>query len=766
MLLLSLLYPVSIFIASANLTVNLDMPIHSVSPDLYGIFFEEINNAGDGGIYPELVRNRGFEDENRPVHWQVEGGSATIIEQASSNFNRRALKFIATKSGATLSNEGFWGMNFEAGKALNFTASIRGNLQGVRVQLLSSKGAVILDEPVSKSIKLKPQKSEPHGTFRLHFSNPGEWTIDNVSLYPQNTFNGRKDGLRSDLMRALSELKPAFVRFPGGCWVEGDVCATAQRWKQTIGNIFERKNQPNLWNYQSTNGLGYHEYLEMCEDLGAAALFVINCGMSHREVIPMDKMDEYVQDALDAIEYANGPASSKWGSIRAAAGHPKPFNLRYLEIGNENGGLEYAARYPLFYQAIKKKYPQMKLICNVWGGVPKDAPKEIIDEHYYSTPEFFMQQADRYDSYDRKGPKIYVGEYAVTQGCGNGNLRGAVGEAAFMTGMERNSDIVTMSSYAPLFSNLNAKAWNPDLIYFDSSRVVLTPSYWVQQMFGSNRPEKIVESKLEQPRTSPNHFPKGVVGVGTWRTQAEYKDLAVQIGNKIVAESSDGKALTPVTGIWSEKDGARLQSSGAEGATSLLAMPNSGNYTFKCRARKFGGDEGFLILVGQKSADSYLWMNIGGWGNSQHAIEYADGGSRQVIGKARAGSIETGRWYAIEVHYSSNRVECYLDGKLILEAEPPNQKSLFATAGVDKIGKPIVKIVNATSQEVEMTMNLIDRSGRARNADLWTLSSSSPKDENTLQDPNRVRPKYSRLEMNGKKLTLRLKSNSVNVLKF
>ena len=213
----------------------------------------------------------------------------------------------------------------------------------------------------------------------------------------------------------------------------------------------------------------------MCEDISAEPLFVINCGMSHREVVPMEKMGEFVQDALDAIEYANGPTTSKWGAVRAKAGHPKPFNLRLLEIGNENGGPAYNERYRLIGQAVKDKYPEVNLIAGLWGGYPQTRLAEIIDEHYYSTPAFFFQNANKYDSYDRKGPKIYVGEYAVTQGCGNGNLIAALGEAAFMTGMERNSDVVAMASYAPLFANVNHRGWNPDLIYFDSSRVVASP---------------------------------------------------------------------------------------------------------------------------------------------------------------------------------------------------------------------------------------------------------------------------------------------------
>jgi alpha-L-arabinofuranosidase len=235
--------------------------------------------------------------------------------------------------------------------------------------------------------------------------------------------------------------------------VEGDDMAHMYRWKETIGDIACRKPLFNIWGYSATHGLGYHEYLQLSEDLGAEPLFCINTGMSHREVVPLDQMGPWVQDALDAIEYANGPTNSIWGGLRAQNGHPEPFHMKYLEIGNENGGPAYHERWELFYGAIKAKHPGIQLIANVWGGYPTTLMPDVIDEHYYNNPEFFIQQAHKYDTYKRDGPKVFVGEYAVTQGTGQGNLRGAIGEAAFMTGLERNSDVVIMASYAPLFVN-------------------------------------------------------------------------------------------------------------------------------------------------------------------------------------------------------------------------------------------------------------------------------------------------------------------------
>jgi alpha-L-arabinofuranosidase len=284
----------------------------------------------------------------------------------------------------------------------------------------------------NKPIRLTPSASTSEGRLVISIDQPGVIYLDVVSLFPEKTWKNRANGLRPDLMQFLDDMKPNFVRFPGGCWVEGDTMVDAYDWKQTVGDIAARRNQHNIWRYEVTNGLGYHEYLQMCEDLGADAMYVANCGMSHNGNTNMGRIQQKVQDALDAVEYALGDVSTVWGAVRAANGHPEPFPLKYLEVGNENGGPAYHERYAVFYKALKQKYPNLQVIANV--RVPGEiAPTDILDEHYYSTPAFFIANANRYDTYDRKGPKIYVGEYAVTAGGhGNGNLRAALGEAAFI----------------------------------------------------------------------------------------------------------------------------------------------------------------------------------------------------------------------------------------------------------------------------------------------------------------------------------------------
>jgi alpha-L-arabinofuranosidase len=492
-----------------HVTVHADRPGPKVSPTLYGIFFEEINHAGDGGLYAEMIRNRSFEDSRKPDCWSlVTSGTAKGEVDNEGHWptspkNPQSLKLTVAPGGqgrVGVANQGYWGIAVKKDAAYELSLSVHasGFSGPLTASLESHDGQKVYAESIIRGftetwktfkIELKSNGTDPKAQLVISATQPCTVWLDMISLFPKNTWRDRPNGLRPDLAEMLVGLRPSFLRFPGGCWVEGQNMTEAMRWKTTIGDLSERRTQWNLWKYHSTNGLGFYEYLQLSEDLGAEPLFVINCGMSHYENVPMGKIDEYVQDALDAIEYANGPADSKWGAVRTKTGHPKPFDLKYMEVGNENGGEAYLDRYAVFYDAIKAKYPQMHIIADQREC---RRPVEIVDEHYYNSPDFFIANAHKYDTYDRKGPKVYVGEYAVTDGCGQGNLRAAIGEAAFMTGLERNSDVVVMASYAPLFANVNYKKWNPDLINFDSSCVYGLPSYYVQKMFSENRGDVVL----------------------------------------------------------------------------------------------------------------------------------------------------------------------------------------------------------------------------------------------------------------------------------
>jgi alpha-L-arabinofuranosidase len=762
----------------ARITVQADQPSHKVASTLWGIFFEDINLSADGGIYPELVRNRSFEDSEKPDFWklanQAEGKTEMSIDtnRPLTPFNRRSLR-LRVNGAASLSNEGYWGMSMVKGDGyqVRFAARAADGFKGpVRVRLETpngdeaGKGVVerIADQWQYYTVDFTASATEPKARLRLDVEGRGSLWLDMVSVLPKQTWKGH--GLRPDLCEMLNGLKPSFMRFPGGCWVEGDDMAHMNHWKETVGDIANRKPLWNIWAYWATHGLGYHEYLQMSEDLGAEPLFCINVGMSHREVIPMDQMGQWVQDALDAIEYANGPTNTVWGGLRARNGHPEPFNLKYLEIGNENGGPAYHERYALFYREIKARHPGMNLIANEWGGLPKSAPVEIVDEHYYSNPEFFIQQAHRYDTYKRNGPKVFVGEYAVTQGCGQGNLRGAVGEAAFMTGMERNSDVVVMASYAPLFVNVNHKRWNPDLINFDSARAYGLPSYYVQKMFSENRGDEVLPSEVEAPVTAT--APKGgAIGVGTWLTRAEFKDIKVTRGGEtlLAADFADGTGGWKFlgSGDWKTQDGVLRQSSGRENVRAVAGDKSWTDYTYSLKARKLGGEEGFLILFRVQNDEEKCWWNIGGWGNKRHAVEM--GG---VIGNEVEGSIETGRWYDIRVEMKGNNIKCYLDGNLVHEVKAPTMKSLYASATRETTkGEVILKVVNVAAEPQTAQITLAGLSKIGGPAVAIVLASERPTDENSLEDPTKVSPKIQRIELTGPAFERVFPGNSVTVLR-
>ncbi len=484
-----------------------------VAEDQWGIFFEDIDLSLDGGVYAELVRNRSFEDgqgRHDPAdlmalgYWSPVGRSHLSIDMAKpstpSGFNRKNCR-VEAKAGGGLANDGYFGIAVKEGAKYRLSVALRGAVGPIDVSLESlgspayAKATIpaLTDDWKTYNLELTSNATDPTAKLVFRTQKGGTFWIDCVSLFPQDTY-GTSGLFRKDLMERLAALKPSFVRFPGGCWVEGDTMKDAYRWKTTIGSIWDRRTQWNIWNYWSANGVGFHEYLVLCEELGAKALFCINCGMSHREVVPLDKMGEFVQDALDCIEYANGPVTSKWGAVRAKNGHPKPFNLKYVEIGNENGGPNYHPRYALIHDALQKYHPEIKIVSDLWHGPVKGRPQHIRDEHYYMSPDWFMSTgAQMYETRPRGEYEVFVGEYAVTRDVGRwGDLRAAIGEAAFMLGLERNADLVKLAAYAPLFANASHTKWKPNLIYPMTDGNFVNPSWNVQKLISENRGKDVL----------------------------------------------------------------------------------------------------------------------------------------------------------------------------------------------------------------------------------------------------------------------------------
>lgn len=528
--------------APQRLSVQVNKAGAMVSPSMWGVFFEDINFAADGGLYAELVKNRSFEFNDPMMGWdevKKDSGKGTIltINRGAENENNPRYARITVDAGVGaygLSNEGFRGIGIEKGKVYNFSmwanAPQGTALQG-RLLLVDEKGNQLGEASLSGfrdgwqqyKASLTAAETVPKARLQVLFTGKGEIDVDMISLFPAATWKQRPNGLRADLVQMLADLKPGFIRFPGGCIVEGRDLANRYQWKKTVGKPEERKLIINRWNtefahkstpdYFQSFGLGFFEYFQLAEDLGAAPLPILNCGMAcqfnTKEVVAMNELDPYVQDALDLIEFANGDTTTRWGGLRAAMGHPAPFKLTMIGVGNEQWDEQYVERYKVFEQVLKAKHPEISLISSagpfskgqmfdyLWKEL-KTSRADFIDEHYYMPPEWFLTNASRYDNYDRsKGPKIFAGEYAAHTKEGkeaeSRNTWGsALAEAAFMTGLERNADIVRMASYAPLFAHVEAWQWRPDLIWFDNLRTVATPNYYVQKLFSANKGTQVV----------------------------------------------------------------------------------------------------------------------------------------------------------------------------------------------------------------------------------------------------------------------------------
>ncbi|WP_294276797.1 alpha-L-arabinofuranosidase C-terminal domain-containing protein [uncultured Chryseobacterium sp.] len=515
-----------------------------IQPTMYGIFFEDINFAADGGLYAELIKNRSFEFDEPLTGWKqpntktlspnLDSGFLTIITDKSKPNKNYARITVLNDKNYSLENEGFRGIGLHQGEKYDFNfnlENVSGNISAANISLVDENGTVV--SSVSNIIKgsgwqkynavFTPSKTIEKAKLQITFTGNGVVNMDMISLFPQDTWKGRKGGLRKDLVQKLYDLQPGFLRFPGGCIVEGRTLAERYQWKKTIGKVEDRENLINKWNngfahrltpdYWQSFGLGFFEYFQLAEDLGAEPLPILSCGMACQfntaELVKMEDLDPYVQDALDLIEFANGSAGTKWGKVRAEMGHPEPFNMKFIGVGNEQWGADYIERYKVFEKAIHTKYPDIKIVSGS-GPSPdgeffdygwkelKKLNAQIVDEHYYNSPEWFMKNAGRYDKYDRSGPKVFAGEYAaqsvgVVKPDNKNSWLTALSEAAFMTGLERNADVVTMTSYAPLFAHAEGWQWTPDLIWFNNLKSYATPNYYVQKLFSNNKGTEVLK---------------------------------------------------------------------------------------------------------------------------------------------------------------------------------------------------------------------------------------------------------------------------------
>jgi len=524
--------------AQTKVELQLNKKGPEIQPTMWGIFFEDINFAADGGLYAELVKNRSFAFDDPMMGWKMyHKDSLRIINKIAETTQTRFVRLLALKSGKSnfLQNDGFRGMGLHEGEEYRLTLDVRspeGKAQDLKVELLGDDEKTIAEGIVSldnkdwgkKELILKAGATTAKGSLKISAVNNGVVDFKFISLFPTKTFKDRPNGMRLDLAEKLTELKPGFVRFPGGCVVEGHHLSLRYQWKKTVGDVEEREVMINRWNtefmhrytpdYYQSFGLGFFEYFQLAEDLGAEPLPILNCGMACQyntgELVPLDEMELYINDALDLIEFANGDVTTKWGKLRADMGHPKPFDLKFLGIGNEQWGDQYLERYDIISKKVHEKYPEVQLVSGsgpasdgdrfeyLWKQL-KTRTANLVDEHYYKEPNWFFNNAKRYDSYERGGLKVFAGEYAshtrvadTEHPTSNNNWLAALSEAAFMTGLERNADVVSMASYAPLFAHVEAWQWRPDLIWFDNLASVKTPNYYVQQMYSTHRGDHVV----------------------------------------------------------------------------------------------------------------------------------------------------------------------------------------------------------------------------------------------------------------------------------
>lgn len=769
--------------AQVNISVNLDQEGIAMSQDLIGVFFEDINYAADGGLYAELVQNRSFEyyivegytSLGPLTAWSgVQEGGASVALSVLSNqplnqHNTNYLKLVIYNQGSTtgIKNTGFDGISIKQNEYYDFSIYLRRDTdydKPVVVQLKSTGGYIFASDTIASTsnqwqqYKLKLQSKLGFDDAALYILPQGSGNVymDMVSLFPEKTFKNRKNGLRADLAQAIADLEPQFLRFPGGCISHGRGLDNAYRWKHTVGDVAERKPNWNLWGYHQTYGLGFYEYFLFCEDLGAKPLPVIPVGIScqfrNREIAPIEDMGPWIQDAIDLVEFANGDVSTNWGALRAEMGHPEPFNMEYLCLGNEEDDIpEFRERLLMFTDTLRKYCPEIKIIGTSGtssAGLYYDALWEFsretklnaVDEHYYNSPDWFLNNNHRYDNFDRQGPKVFIGEYASR----DDRLYNAIAEAAYLTGVERNADIIELTCYAPLFCNEKHQQWHPDLIRFDNTQVVKTASYYVQQFYGLNPGNVYLNKQLSYDpafQLSDHDF-RGKVGVGTWNTQANFDDLRISSGeNRLFSDdfsagSSDWEVLS---GSFNATGGIYSQTATTQPALSLFEQyVDTGDYVFSIKAKKTGGNEGFLIPFAYQDENNYYWLNIGGWGNTQHAIEKVSKGDKSVLFTS-SGNIKLNEWYEIRVVANDEGVRCYLNDSQLFFV-PVADGPVNASLSRDNESRELIfKVINAGDQVITANMNITGAQINGATVACQVLT-GKVNDRNSLSEPELIKP--------------------------
>jgi len=809
-----------------TLEVDLAHPVHAIPPNFCGLMTEEINHSYDGGLFAELIQNRTFQDPGSkpgglPIHWSAIGSAKAATETADP-VNAAlpvTLRLDLTGDTASIANDGYWGIPVRPGTTYtaSFYAKSGNGFSGpVTASIVADEGGATLAKGDSAAITgdwkkyrvtLKTGADAPttaKAKFVLSATGSGSVAFSLVSLFPP-TYQNTLSGLRPDLMQLMAALHPKFIRLPGGNYVEGDHFPTRFDWKKMIGPADERPGHMGCWSYRSSDGFGLPQFLLWCKQLGAEPVLAVFAGYTldrHHMDAGSPEMAQYTQEALEEIEYVSGPADSEWGKRRAADGFPEPFPLHYVEIGNEDfadRSGSYDGRFTEIANAIRAKYPQLKLIAT---APVKSVKPDLYDDHFYPSPAQMMNMYGQYDTENNRelrngqggrradGTHIFVGEWASRDVKGpTSDMRAALSDAVWLLGLERNSDVVDMECYAPLLANVNpadpaqgygrAWQWPVNLIGYDALRSYGSPSYYMQTMYGQNMGDVVLPAKLDAmvamaPTKAPAApTPHGGVGVGTWETQAEFKDLEVTAANGTKL-SSDTMASDPARwhftgGDWNVANGVVSPKNGTAPTWAVTGDPGWTDYTIRLKARKISGSEGFLVLWHALDDDNYFWWNIGGWRNTGTGAMASTGGSRGAFGPTSSFTVETNRWYDLRLEIRGRHMKGYIDGVLVTDAEntpPPQAPSLFATASYSNADhNVIVKVVNAGAGPLDLAIHLLG-AGDVSSEGTATVLTGDLSALNSCEQPMNVAPKTQSLTNLSASFTRTFPAHSFTILRF
>lgn len=776
--------------------------------DLYGIFFEDLNHAADGGLYAEMVQNRSFEFcavDNPSYHplmaWEKIEKKYSRMQwwiQDSHPYSRRNPHYLVceifeTGMGAGVRNTGFTpGMYLQKGEKYRFSCLAatdgRGELP-LRIVLENDEGRNLgqADIVVSNGTvwnhyeaEITAQEITTAGNLSIYIEAVGRLYLDMVSLFPQKTFMQQRNGLRADIATLLADLKPRFMRFPGGCLVhDGSINAedrdSLYRWKNTIGVLEERPARRNNWGYNQTLGLGYYEYFCFCEEIGAKPLPVLPAGYDphHQRKVPFDQLDEWIQEALDLISFANDDASAQWGRIRCELGHPEPFGLEYIGIGNEEVGEGFFERYPYFHKAIKEKYPDIQIIASSgpfaaggeyekgWNCARRNHA-DLVDEHYYMAPEWFLANHHRYDSFDENGPKVFLGEYASW---GN-TWYNALTEASYMTGMERNSEKVGLACYAPLLCNVNYINWKPDMIWFDNHQAYGTANYYVQKLFMNHQGDDRIELEMTgiDDSVTMQDDPKGGFGLRIEPdTVVRYSQIMVEdIQNGTIWKDSEVYFVGDKAEQYLSADpDARVVTKDI-----LLHTVESDHYIITVKGEMLYGRRGFMLQYGNRDEKNRYQWEIGGWQNMDSALTQDIAGRNSCLTQSSF-TVAADREYELKLEIEGRHLKAYIDGELIHEIyhAPVKIEPLYTAASVDcQTGDIIVKLVNVQKRPIDTVLHMEGIEQAKGTA--YIMSGFALEDENSFAEPLKVSPREEEIQLTQGCCSCHIDGESVQVLRF